>query len=157
MIVFDATGAPVAAPAQLWLRDLARAALARGEHSASHSADDAVLRAYALPFALRDGTKLVAVAVADEIEVEDKYAAVIGAAVAAAVVALVLVAVGGWVVTRKSTEPVELAMTHMRRFMADAAHELRTPLSVIRTRAEVALRRSREPAEYAVVLRGIEQ
>ena len=157
LIVFDTTGTVFTGPAQPWLSDLARAAIVRGEHSASHGADDAIFRAYALPFALADGTKLVAVAVADEIEVEDKYAAVIGAAVAAAIVALILVAAGGWIVTRKSTEPVELAMTHMRRFMADAAHELRTPLSVIRTRAEVALRRPREPEDYAVVLRGIEQ
>ena len=136
---------------------LARRSPAANIRTDHHSADDQIFRAYALPFALRDGTKLVAVAVADEIEVEDKYASVIGAAVAAAVVALILVAAGGWIVTRKSTEPVELAMTHMRRFMADAAHELRTPLSVIRTRAEVALRRPREPEDYAVVLRGIEQ
>ena len=158
LTVFDTTGAALAGAAQPWLSDVARATIARGEHSATHHGDDdAIFRAYALPFALSDGTKLVAVAVADEVEVEDKYAAVIGAAVAAAVVALILVAAGGWIVTRKSTEPVELAMTHMRRFMADAAHELRTPLSVIRTRAEVALRRSREPDDYAVVLRGIEQ
>ena len=57
---------------------------------------------------------------------------------------LVLVAVGGWLLARKSTAPVERAMVHMRRFMADAAHELRTPLAVVRSRAEVALQRSRD-------------
>jgi signal transduction histidine kinase len=41
--------------------------------------------------------------------------------------------------------------------MADAAHELRTPLAVARARAEVALQRSREPAEYVEALRGIER
>ena len=34
--------------------------------------------------------------------------------------------------------------THMRRFMADAAHELRTPLDGGASRAEVALQRSRD-------------
>ncbi|HYW43816.1 MAG TPA: ATP-binding protein [Bryobacteraceae bacterium] len=36
----------------------------------------------------------------------------------------------------------------MRRFVADASHELRTPVSVIRGEAEVALFRDRGPAEY---------
>jgi heavy metal sensor kinase len=44
----------------------------------------------------------------------------------------------------------------MRRFVADASHELRTPISVIRGEADVALSKERSPAEYreslAVVL-----
>ncbi len=36
----------------------------------------------------------------------------------------------------------------MRRFVADASHELRTPISVIRGEADVALSRNRSAAEY---------
>src|ERR1019366_5691243 len=36
----------------------------------------------------------------------------------------------------------------MRRFVADAPHELRTPLSVIRGEADVALSRERPAGEY---------
>jgi signal transduction histidine kinase len=36
----------------------------------------------------------------------------------------------------------------MRRFVADASHELRTPIAVIRGEADVALDHDRNPAEY---------
>lgn len=39
-----------------------------------------------------------------------------------------------------------------RRFAADASHELRSPLTVIRGEIEVALRRARSPEEYVAVL-----
>ncbi|MGZ3485119.1 MAG: sensor histidine kinase, partial [Gemmatimonadaceae bacterium] len=44
----------------------------------------------------------------------------------------------------------------MRRFMADAAHELRTPITILRTRAEVALQQPREAANYVSALQAIE-
>jgi signal transduction histidine kinase len=71
-------------------------------------------------------------------------------------VAVVLVAFGGSFLVQKSLLPVERSIAHMRRFMADAAHEMRTPLTVIRSRAEVALLKPREVGEYVDAMRGVE-
>ena len=47
-------------------------------------------------------------------------------------------------------------MEQMRRFMADAAHELRTPITVLRSRAEIALQQPRDKDGYVSALRGVE-
>jgi signal transduction histidine kinase len=52
-------------------------------------------------------------------------------------------------------ERLELAFERQRRFTADASHEFRAPLAVIRSAADLALRREREPAAYQRVLTSI--
>lgn len=43
---------------------------------------------------------------------------------------------------------IDQSFESMRRFVADASHELRTPISVIRGEADVALSHDRSPSEY---------
>lgn len=50
---------------------------------------------------------------------------------------------------------IEAAFLRVTEFTADASHELRTPVSLIRTEAELALRRSRGELEYKESLRHI--
>lgn len=50
---------------------------------------------------------------------------------------------------------IEVSFQRVTRFTADASHELRTPISLIRTEAELALRRSRDEAQYKESLQHI--
>ena len=52
---------------------------------------------------------------------------------------------------------LERAFEHQRRFVADASHELRTPVAVIRNMTEVALSRSEQKEEYIQALEGINE
>jgi len=142
------------------------AAIQNGAREATHSKrgfqnldgrHDRELRLYAEHFTGTTGTPYVAAAVADRMELEDEYASLIEAFGAAALAALLLLTGGGSLLVRKSTAPIERSMEQMRRFMADAAHELRTPVTILRTRVEVALAQAREPDHDAATLRAIER
>ncbi|MFN2636102.1 MAG: sensor histidine kinase [Gemmatimonadaceae bacterium] len=158
LYLLDLVGKPVKpANADAWIRDAARRAATAGSVTVEReTANEKTLRLHAARFTLASGRAYVGVAVADRVELEDRYSDLIAAFVGAALVALLLVAAGGFFLVRKSTAPIERSVLFMRRFMADAAHELRTPITVLRTRAEVALQQHREPGSYVSALRSIE-
>jgi signal transduction histidine kinase len=158
LFLVDTAGRPVKPDsAAAWVRRAAVLAARAGASDDEYRLPRGrVLRLHAQRFSLASGAPLVAVAVGDKVELEDRYAALIAAFGSAAVAAVVLVAAGGWLLVRKSTEPVEHTIEYMRRFMADAAHELRTPITVVRSRAEIALQQPRDPAAYQAALAGIE-
>jgi signal transduction histidine kinase len=52
---------------------------------------------------------------------------------------------------------LEDSALRLKQFTADASHELRTPIAVIRTTADLALRQEREPADYREALQNIRE
>ena len=141
LYLFGGDGLPlVPGAAPEWVRTVAARAIRDSSAFASvRLANDHTVRVFAERFHSQSGRPYIAAAAADQIELEDQYAELIVAFGAAALIALILFAAGGWFLTRKAVEPVAHTMDSMRRFMADAAHELRTPLTVLRSRAEAAL------------------
>lgn len=159
LYLLDAKGNPLAPTiADPWIRESALVAARTGIAATQYNTDDdRTLRLEARRFSTPRGRVLVAAAIADQLELEDRYADLIWAFSGAGLVAVVLVATGGGVLARKSIAPIEAAMANMRRFMADAAHELKTPIAILRTNADVALQRSRDEEGYRTALRSVEE
>jgi signal transduction histidine kinase len=68
-------------------------------------------------------------------------------------IALLIAATGGLYLASVGLRPITEALRTQRQFMADASHELRTPVSVARVSAEVALSREhRDESEYREAL-----
>ncbi len=141
LYLFEGNGRPVTpAQADTWIIDAARAAATTGGANVQHVGTSGhERRLHAERFTGGSGTSYVAVAVAERPNIREQYASLIGIFGAAALAALVLVAVGGFVLARH------------------AAHELRTPVTILRTRTEIALGRARDPAGDAAVFQAIER
>ncbi|HET7462000.1 MAG TPA: ATP-binding protein [Longimicrobium sp.] len=153
LYLFDARGRPVTPQTvDVEVRSAAVAALRRGTVDAGYRAAGGEWRVHARRFVLRGGRTYVAAAVSDLGQIEAQSLRLIETFVAGAFLALVAVALLGHRLALLSVGPVERTLEQMRRFLADAAHELRTPISVLRGRAEVALQRERDPGEYRAAL-----
>ncbi len=139
-----------------WEQAAAREAVSEGVVRARmEDANEFEQRLLATRFTQAGGAVFVAVVVADQVELENRYGALIAAFAGAALGAILLVSLGAMLLVRRATRPAEQAMQQLERFTTDAAHELRTPLAVLRTRTEVALQQPRSADEYHGTLRAV--
>lgn len=87
----------------------------------------------------------------DYILIQLRWGAVIGG-----VIAFGLIGVGGMWLTGQSLKPIEQSFQQLKQFTADASHELRSPLTAIKTSVEVMqTHRHRLASEDAQMLKAI--
>jgi signal transduction histidine kinase len=64
---------------------------------------------------------------------------------------LLLAGIGGLYMSRRAMEPVRESFQRQRTFIADASHELKTPLALVRINAEVMKRNPTDPENEEIV------
>jgi signal transduction histidine kinase len=74
------------------------------------------------------------------------------ALVVADVIAIAFIGVGAWLLAARTLKPIREAHERQQRFVADASHEMRTPLTAIRATTENALRSGTTAAEQHAAL-----
>jgi signal transduction histidine kinase len=150
--ILDATGHPLSAD---WGRLKLGGALPSGDDGSrvwTADSPDGAWRVHTAPQSFQKNrfVLLVATSLSDVAreQHEVREAMVIGIPIA-----LLIAATGGLYLASVGLRPITEALRTQRQFMADASHELRTPVSVARVSAEVALSRvHRDEGEYREAL-----
>jgi len=106
--------------------------LSEAVEAAMHSGlRQGVLREQGLRFCRQDGLLTVRIAFMDSSFEQDTLRSLTLMGALLFVVALAVVAALGWLLAGYITRPVERAWKREKQFLADASHELKTPLTVI--------------------------
>jgi two-component system, OmpR family, sensor kinase len=114
----------------------------------------------AVPFrhAVTAGVAGAVLVVADPRPGQAAHARLAVTMVAGGLIFMLMAGIGGHLLTRRGTRPAAEALEQQERFVADAAHEMRTPLTVIRALSEAALQDpGRQPETLREVLRATER
>lgn len=131
------------------LQTIAENALNNGGPTYAEFDSDGAWLAYAEPV---DADDQVVVTAIDLGGYENDYRRFRLRVLLAALAAILGTTAAAWFISGRALQPTRSAMARQRDFIADAAHELRTPLAVIRASASHALSKDREAPAYQQAL-----
>ena len=137
------------------LAPLVRSALKTGTAKSSFVVEGQRWRVLLERFHLRGPDNYIVAAMSDETELEQRYVTVAKIFALGALIGILLIGFSAYYLTGRAIRPIQSNVEAMRRFMADAAHELRTPVATVRTHAEVELKRAPHDEETDASLRTI--
>ncbi len=126
-------------PLLTWMRET-------GEYPSfrDYAVDDAGFRAYVLP--VREGDGFVTLLGSDDRD--DRLGRLDLRTLLIALAVLAVSGAAGWTIAGLALRPTQRAIAGQQGFLADAAHEMRTPLAVILASSSQALARPRSDEEY---------
>ena len=161
LAIFDTRGDVVAQlsdlPSPLPSMNEVQKALGGNQQIATVRGEAGSLRVVTQPIVDSNGAVVAVVQVAESRAAQDQIVATLrNVLVAVGGAGLVFAGVAGYLLTGRTMRPVDLAFERQKAFVADAAHELRTPLAIISANAEALEMASADmPAADRDLLSGI--
>ncbi|HET9066548.1 MAG TPA: HAMP domain-containing sensor histidine kinase [Gemmatimonadales bacterium] len=152
--LFDAAGIPIepTTVAASGVRRVVEAVRDRGDLDGEVRTSPRQVWRYHAAVLMQGSSRYLVIVLAGEADQQAATARLIELLLLLGGASLVPIIAGGYGLATLSVRPVEQGMRRIRRFTADAAHELRAPVAVIRGRAELTLESPREPSHYIAAL-----
>ena len=144
---------PAASSFGLPYKRLARAAASRGEpvtETVSGPQGERV-RVISVPVRGAEGEVVVVQTAQDRSVVRNRVDDLVLVLVSVGLGGLALAALGGAFMSRRAMRPVEESFHRQRTFIADASHEIKTPLALVKTSAEVMQRNPASPENRELI------
>lgn len=124
--------------------DIVTACLEQGSESG-------VLRAYHLRYLRADGPLYTRIAFTDAAQEDATLRAVVKMCLIVGVAALAVLLGCSWLLAGLAARPVARSLDQQRRFLSDASHELKTPLTVILSSADLMQQTAVQPDQQPYV------